>query len=414
MSKSIYILLVLILVSLLLIFWTARGYRQGGPTKAYELRAGSLQSSSATSSAGGRGTSDTLLISDIHDGGVNNKGWGRSEDDTGGCAGGSVAAIESVVKDFAAQGGKYIIFGGDSLTHDSQDGDAMIQSAEQHLKIFRKYVDGANILYANGNHDGAMNGKAFFGCRDPESGRVESDSKRWANLLIQYGVVSNNLVGGNTDTFRKTGYYMKNIPDSQIYLANFNSVLLRAPSWDGGHALTKDCKSAEYWRDAVDSPNAPDMIDRLYSDLQSLPSGSEVYIVTHYPYFGRGDGTGHSTDRTSSHGGPKEFFDLTTTNGKPLGDFSNKIKGFLTAHTHKRLVVGEKDGKQWLNMPAFHPNNWGCCAKNSDCGTIDNASACLARKATDYCTCEDEAAQPAFAYANIKDIFQPKDMYLKC
>lgn len=407
MSKSIYILLVLILVSLLLIFWTAS---QGGPTKAYELRAGSLQSSSA----GGRGTSDTLLISDIHDGGVNNKGWGRSEDDTGGCAGGSVAALESVVKDFAAQGGKYIIFGGDSLTHDSQEGDAMIQSAEQHLEIFSQYVDLANVLYANGNHDGAMNGKAFFGCKG------EPDSKRWADLLIRKGVVS-NLVGGNTDIFRKTGYYMKNIPSgSQTYLANFNSVLLRAPSWDAGHALTTDCEYAKHWRDAVDSPNAPDMIDRLYSDLQSLPAGSEVYIVTHYPYFGRGDGTGHSTDRgpcTKHHpcvGGPTEFFALTNRNGKPLGDFSNKIKGFLTAHTHKRLVVGEKDGKQWLNMPAFHPNNWGCCAKNSDCGTIDDASACLAKKATDYCTCEDEAAQPAFAYANIKDIFQPKDMYLKC
>jgi metallophosphoesterase superfamily enzyme len=393
MKKSIYILLVLILVSLLLIFCAARGYP-------------------ATSSARGRSTSDTLLISDIHDGGK--KGWGQSEDDTRsranarGCAGGSAAAIDFVVSEFKNQGGRYIIFGGDSLTHDSESATAMIDSTREHLEIFSKYVDLANVIYANGNHDGAMNGKAFFGCKD------ESDSKRWADLLIEKGVVS-NIVGGNTDTFRKTGYYMKNIPyGSNIYVANFNSVLLRAPSWDGGHALTKDCKSAEYWDEAVDSPNAPDMIDRLYSDLQSLPSGSEVYIVTHYPYFGRGDGTGHSTDRTSRRGGPNEFFDLTTTNGKKISDFSNKIKGFLTAHTHKRLVVGEKDGKRWLNMPAFHPNNWGCCAKNSDCGTIDDARTCLEKNATDYCTCEDEAAQPAFAYANIKDIFQTKDMYLKC
>lgn len=216
-----------------------------------------------------------------------------------------IGVVQSSIKDFVKdipKSQRLFFFTGDTFSHDLDNNELNVGIEKTIMyKVFDKdqgllkYFEPENIFYAVGNH-GAKTDEAFW-----EQDKV---SEAWAKSIVDNGIYTPI---GSDDIFWECGYYKKHLPNSTIDIICFNSILY---SIVDGHNGCSNC-------DCQDK-----QISRLINDLESLPKGRTVYILTHYPIDSESDNVVYK----------RFIWDKIGTK------YQNVIDGIFTAHTHTPLT----------------------------------------------------------------------------
>jgi hypothetical protein len=172
-----------------------------------------------------------------------------------------IGLVKSALEDFSKdvlKEQRLFFFTGDIFSHDLGV-DIPNVSIEKTImyKVFDnnegllKYFNPENIFFVVGNH-GEKTNEGFR--------QKDIVSESWTQSLVDNGVY---VPTGPGDIFWECGYYKKHLPNSAIDIICFNSIMYSVVDGHNG------CQDKQ--------------IARLKADLDNLPAGRTVYIITHYP-----------------------------------------------------------------------------------------------------------------------------------